>query len=444
MAKFTPHTEPEIKEMLDAVGVRDIDSLFADIPSELKPKSFNIPEGMTECRALAEMNLLAAKNRADLMIFAGGGYYDHYIPAAVDAISSRSEFYTAYTPYDPEASQGTLQAMFEYQTMMAKLTGLDISNASLYDGSTALYEAVAMAVRMNNRSKIIIDKGVNPLYRNVVRTYAINQPMEIVEADLKDIYSDTEKIKSLLDETVSALVMQTPNYFGIAQDSTELFALAKSKGITNIAVFYPAALGVMKTPGEMGADIAVGDGQSLGMPLSFGGPYLGIMAVTKAYVRKMPGRLIGETVDKNGSRCYVLTLQAREQHIKREKATSNICSNQALCALRAAVYLSLMGKEGFRKTSVINMQNAERLKHALKNVVEVKAGATFNEFTVELPGFAKEFVKRMESKGFLAGIPASIFYPEKENYLIIAVTEKRTENDINRYAEAFKSALKGA
>jgi glycine dehydrogenase subunit 1 len=444
MAKFTPHTESEIKEMLADIGAKDINALFADIPNELKPRSFNLPAGMTEYEAMADLNSLASKNMTGLVPFLGGGYYDHFIPAAVDAISSRAEFYTAYTPYQPEASQGTLQAVFEYQTMMAKLTGLEVSNASLYDGGTALYEAIAMAVRTNNRSRVIIDKGVNPVYRKIVKTYVINQEVDIVEVDLKDISTDRERIKALLDDKVSALVLQTPNYFGIADDYTDLFAAAEALSITKISVFYPMSLGIMKTPGEMGADIAVGDGQSLGLPLSFGGPYLGVMAASKGYVRKMPGRIVGETVDRNGAKCYVLTLQAREQHIRREKATSNICSNQALCALRAVVYLSLLGRDGFRKASLINLQKAEETKDALKKYAKVKEGTTFNEFTVDLGVDAKEFAKKMQSRGFLAGIPASIYYPDKKNYLIVAATEKRTENEINKFAEAFKSALKGA
>jgi glycine dehydrogenase subunit 1 len=441
MAKFTPHTENEIKQMLSDVGAASIDSLFADIPSGLRPASFNLPEGMTEYEALNRLGSLSAANRTDKALFMGGGFYDHFIPAAVDAISSRAEFYTAYTPYQPEASQGTLQAIFEYQTMTAKLTGLDVANASLYDGGTAIYEAAAMAVRTNGRSKIIIDAGVNPVYRKILKTYVINQDVDIIEVDLRDIYTDREKIKSLLDDRTAALILQTPNYFGIVDDYSDLFKLCDEKEITKIAVFYPMSLGILKTPGEMGADIAVGDGQSLGLPLSFGGPYLGIMAASKGYVRKMPGRIVGETVDRNGKKCYVLTLQAREQHIRREKATSNICSNQALCALRAVVYLSLMGKEGFRKISLLNLERASYLKEKLVKFAEIKQGVTYNEFTVKLNGGAGEFVKKMEKKGYYAGIPASIYFPDKKNYLIVAVTEKRTIEEIDKFADAFKSAL---
>jgi len=441
MAGFTPHTPAEVKEMLGAAGLTGIRELFADIPEDLAPKSFKIPAGMTEYEALSVLNSMAAKNNTSAAVFMGGGYYDHFIPAAVDAISSRAEFYTAYTPYQPEASQGTLQAIFEYQTMMAKLSGLEVSNASLYDGGTALYEAIAMAIRTNNRSKVIIDKGVNPIYRQIVKTYAANQKIEIMEVDMKDIYTDREKIKSMLDESISAVVMQTPNYFGIVDDFSDIFKSAQEKGITKIAVFYPMSLGILKTPGEMNADIAVADGQSLGLPLSFGGPYLGIMAASKGYVRKMPGRIVGETVDKNGTKCYVLTLQAREQHIRREKATSNICSNQALCALRAVVYLALLGREGFRKASLVNFEKAEYLKSKLKKLAEIKKGTTFNEFTVKLDCGAAVFAKKMLAKGFAAGIPASFYYPDKKNYLIIAATEKRTKKEMDDFAAAFKSAL---
>ena len=373
MSKFTPHTDDEIKQMLSDIGVESVAELFSDIPADLKPKSFSLAAGMAEYEAFGKLNGLSAANKTERVQFMGGGYYDHFIPAAVDALSSRAEFYTAYTPYQPEASQGTLQAIFEYQTMMAKLTGLEVSNASLYDGGTALYEAAAMAVRTNGRSRIIIDAGVNPIYRKILKTYVINQDIDIVEADPKDISTDREKIISLLDDRASALIVQTPNYFGIADDYTDLFKICGEKGITKISVFYPMSLGILKTPGEMGADIAVADGQSLGLPLSFGGPYLGIMAASKEYVRKMPGRIVGETIDKNGKKCYVLTLQAREQHIRREKATSNICSNQALCALRAVVYLSLMGKDGFRKISLLNLEKASYLKEKLAGFVEIKS-----------------------------------------------------------------------
>ena len=407
MARFTPHTDQDVREMLEDIGVDSVEKLFADIPKNLRPRSFDLPAGRSENETVSEFHKMARRNRTDLVSFLGGGYYDHFIPAAVDTVSSRSEFFTAYTPYQPEASQGTLRAIFEYQTMIAGIAGLDYANASLYDGGTALYEAIAMAVRTNNRKKVIIDAGVNPLFKRIVRTYVINIDVDIVEVDLKDIHTDAEKMESHLDENTAALVVQNPNFFGIVADYEKLFEEARAIGIVSILVFYPLSLGVVKTPGEMKADIAVGEGQSLGLPLSFGGPYLGLMAVEKKFVRKMPGRIVGETVDRAGRKSFVLTLQAREQHIRREKATSNICSNQALCALRAVVYLSLMGKEGFRNTALLCMERAQRLKDELKKIpgVRVPEGQTFNEFTAVLPVKAADFVERMFAAGFAAGLP---------------------------------------
>jgi glycine dehydrogenase subunit 1 len=443
MAVFTPHTKEEVRLMLDAIGVDSVEALFADIPSHLRACSFDLPAGMTENEALREFNELSRCNRTDLVSFVGGGYYDHFIPSAVNTISSRSEFFTAYTPYQPEASQGTLRAIFEYQSMIAGITGLDFANASLYDGGTALYEAIAMAVRTNNRRKILVDRGVNPLFRNIIKTYIINIDVDIEEIDLNGMRTDHEKIRSLLDDDTSALVVQNPNFFGMADDYEGLFEFARTKGIVNILVFYPLSLGLLKTPGEMKADIAVGEGQSLGLPLSFGGPYLGLMAVEKKFVRKMPGRIVGETVDREGRRAFVLTLQAREQHIRREKATSNICSNQALCALRAVVYLALMGKEGFRKTALISNARAEYCKKALGAIkgLSIKEGPTFNEFAVDMPVPAAEFVKKMLGNGYAAGIPASLFYKNMDRILIVSATEKRSEGEITAFAHAVRKAL---
>lgn len=443
MARFTPHTEDDVRKMLDAIGVGSIEELFADIPAGLRPRSFDLPKGKTENEVMKIFNDLSRSNCPDCISFLGGGYYDHYIPAAVNAITSRSEFYTAYTPYQPEASQGTLQAIFEYQTMVAGITGLDFANASLYDGGTALYEAIAMAVRSTNREVILIDKGVNPLFRSIIHTYAANIELRIKEVDLTDIYTDRERIAALLDDTTAAVVAQNPNFFGIVDDYEDLFSRAREKGIVPILVVYPMSLGVLKTPAEMKAEIAVGEGQSLGLPLSFGGPYLGLMAVDRKFVRKMPGRIVGETVDREGRRAFVLTLQAREQHIRREKATSNICSNQALCALRAVVYLSLMGKEGFRNTALINLERSELLKEALGGVkgITVKNGQTFNEFTIELPVPAKELVTKMNELGFLAGLPASVFFQDMDNYLIVSATEKRSVEEIRNFASVMKKVL---
>ena len=442
MSKFTPHTDTDIKEMLASIGVNSVDDLFRDI-EKYPPASFKIPDGKTEYEVYDILNGLAAKNNINCVSFLGGGYYDHFIPAAVDTISSRSEFYTAYTPYQPEASQGTLMAIFEYQTMIANITGMDYANASLYDGGTALYEAVAMAVRTNNRNKILVDGCVNPLFRKIINTYIINLDLKIIEIEPDDIYTDKEKIKSMIGDDTAALIVQNPNFFGAVEDYEELFTYSQSRGAVNILVFYPLSLGILKTPAEMKADIGVGEGQSLGMPLSFGGPYLGVLALDKKYIRKMPGRIVGETVDKEGKRAYVLTLQAREQHIRREKATSNICSNQALCALRAVVYLSLLGKDGFRNAALLNLERAEYLKKRLKVVkgIKIKKGPTFNEFTVQVPGKAEALAEKMIGKGYLAGLPASLFYKDKNDYLIISATEKRTEKEIDDFANALKKEL---
>jgi glycine dehydrogenase subunit 1 len=441
MAVFTPHNSLEIRKMLEVCGAASIEQLFSNIPADCVPKSFDIPDGCDEMAALSALKHLSSKNKIGDIIFAGGGYYDHYIPAAVDALASRSEFSTAYTPYQPEASQGTLQAIFEYQTMIARLSGMDVSNASLYDGGTALYEAIAMAVKTNARKKILVCRGVNPLFRDIVRTYLNGSHMEMVEVDLRNYHTDVEAVESLFDDTVSALVLQSPNFFGMIEDHAGLFQKAKAKGITAIDVFNPLCAGVLQSPGERGADIAVAEGQSLGMPLSFGGPYLGILAASKSYLRKMPGRIAGRTIDKNGKICYVLTLQAREQHIRREKATSNICSNQSLCALRASIFLALVGSEGIKRIGEALASKGALLKKYLPESVKLIKGISLHEFTLELPVHADEFIKQMSALGFNAGIPASLFYPEKKNILITAVTEKRTAVEIVALTSAMCDVL---
>jgi len=443
MAGFIPHTEKEVREMLGAAGAESMEALFKDIPEKMRPASFNLPPGKTEYEALKSLEVLAGRNRPGHINFLGGGYYDHFIPAAVDSLTSRAEFFTAYTPYQPEASQGTLRAIFEYQTMTAGLAGLDYANASLYDGGTALYEAIVMALRANGRDKIIIDSGVNPLFRKIIKTCLANTDVSITETDAGGVYTDKEKIKGMIDDNTSAVVVQNPNFFGIVDDYSDVFAAAKEKKALSIISFYPLSLGLLKTPGEMGADIATAEGQSMGMELSFGGPYLGVMAASKKYVRKMPGRIVGETVDRNGKESYVLTLQAREQHIRREKATSNICSNQALCSLRAAVYLSLLGKEGLRETAALNTEKAYFLMPLLDKIkgVEVLKGPVFNEFPVRLPVNAFEFVKKAEAKGYLAGLPAGLFYEGMDNVLIVAATEKRNESEMAGFAKMFEEVL---
>jgi len=347
---FIPHTEQQQQEMLAQIGLT-MDGLFADIPADLKARSFHLPAGLSEMEVRNRLADLACKNSVDLTLFLGGGFYDHFIPSAVYSIISRSEFYTAYTPYQPELSQGTLQAIYEYQSVICRLTDMEVSNASLYDGGTAMYEAMMMALRITGRNKVIIDDSVNPIYRVMIHSYTQNLQIDLDETHCTNGLANRTEILDRLDNQTAAIIVQNPNFFGCIDDFTDLAKAAHEKGALLLVSCYPISLGILKTPGAMGADIVTGEGESLGMPMSFGGPYLGFMAARKEHVRKMPGRVVGETTDREGRRAFVLTLQAREQHIRRDKATSNICSNEALCALTALVYLSLLGKEGLRETA---------------------------------------------------------------------------------------------
>ena len=378
------------------------------------------------------------------IIVIGGGYYDHYVPAACGAIMSRGEFYTAYTPYQPECSQGTLQALFEYQSGICTLTGMEVSNASLYDGGTALYEAMMMAIRVTGRKKIIMDGGVSPIYRKLIRSYTHNLHIEFMETPIVHGQTDRAAMFSLIGNDTAAVIVQNPNFFGVIDDHADVVAQAHAAGALVIASVYPVALGLLKTPAEMGVDIVTGDGQSLGLPLNFGGPYFGFMATRKAYIRQMPGRIIGETVDAQGRRCFVNTLQAREQHIRREKATSNICTNAAVCAIQASVFMSLLGKQGFRRLATLNLDKAEFARQVLQKIpgVEVKRSSpTFNEFVVRLPSDAADVVEAMIPRGFAAGFPLGRYYPGLENYLLVAVTEKRTKAEIEAYGVALAEVL---
>jgi glycine dehydrogenase subunit 1 len=444
MSSYVPHTKEDVKDMLKVIGVSSVEELFKDIPKSLRPKSFNIPEGKSEYEVTRHLSQLAAKNASHLVNFVGAGFYDHFIPAAVDALVNRSEFYTAYTPYQPECSQGWLQAIYEYQTIICELTGLDVSNASLYDGGTALYEAAMMAVRFTGRNKIIMDSGLNLIYRTMLYTYTSNLSVEFVEIPVAHGQSSRDELLKHLDDKTAAVILQNPNFFGAVDDHSDVVELAHKFGALAIASVYPVSLGMLKSPGEMGFDIAAGEGQSLGIPLSFGGPYLGFMAVKKELSRQMPGRIVGATIDSEGKRGFVLTLQTREQHIRREKATSNICSNEALCALRAAIFTSLLGAEGLKELANLNYQKAEFAKDVLSRIsgVEVKRSSpTFNEFTILLPRHADEIVYRMIDKGFACGFPLGRFYKGMDNYLLIAVTEKRTKEEICLLADSLEASL---
>ena len=441
---YTPNTPSEQAQMLDTLGLRSIEDLFSDIPKEQRAVSFDLPEGRSELEVRRYLKRLAEKNAVHLTQFVGAGFYDHFIPSAVDALASRSEFYTAYTPYQPEISQGTLQALYEYQSCISRLTGMEVSNASLYDGGTALYEATMMAMRITKRRRIVVDGGVNPIYRKMLVCYTQNLSIELVEIPPSHGHSDREQIVRHADDRTAAVILQNPNFFGVVDDFGDVIEQLHKVGALAVVSVYPLSLGLLKTPGAMGADIVTGEGQSLGIPLSFGGPYLGFMATQKKYVRKMPGRIVGCTQDTEGRRGFVLTLQAREQHIRRDKATSNICTNQTLCALRALIYLSLLGKQGLTEVAERCAAKTVYAQERLSQIPDVeveRAAPVFNEFMVHLPADAGDVVGAMIEKGFAAGFPLGRYYEGMEKSLLVAVTEKRTRGEIGRLAEALEDVL---
>jgi glycine dehydrogenase subunit 1 len=444
------NTPEQERQMLAVIGVDSIAELFEQIPSGLRlDRPLDLPPALTEIELESHLRELAAKNddARGKVCFIGGGSYDHFVPAAVDAVASRSEFYTAYTPYQAEASQGSLQAFFEYQTLICQLTGMDVSNASLYEGGTAVSEAVFMAMRVTNRHRKIVMLGsVHPEYREVCRTYLRQVDCELVVVPCPDGTADPGDVRKALDDQTACLVVQHPNFFGCLEEARELTDLAHGVGALAVVSFDPISLGLLARPGEYGADIAVAEGQPLGIPLQYGGPYLGIMACKNEFVRKMPGRLIGETIDRAGKRCFVLNLQAREQHIRREKATSNICTNQGLLALRATVYLALLGKAGLREVAELCTRKAH---YAAERVAEVEnlelafpGKPFFKEFVLRSRGDMSRVVARAREAGFDIG-PRLDRYPEsglpsRFDCVLVAITERRTRAEIDCLAEALQ------
>lgn len=438
-------TEADKEAMLAVIGVDSADELFADIPESIRlERPLNIPKGMAEAEVRRHVEALAAKN-ADVTKYAsflGAGAYDHLIPAAVGQLVSRSEFYTSYTPYQPEMTQGVLQATYEYQTHIAQLTGMDLANASIYDGATALAEAALVACAHTGREKVLIPQTVHPEYRQVVDTYLRHQNFHVVEVPYKDGVTDMERLADMLDDTVAAVVVQQPNFFGSLEEARTFGELAEKHGALLIACTTdPLTLGLLEPPGAFGAHIAVGEGQPLGNPLSFGGPHLGFFAARDDLVRRIPGRIAGATVDKDGTPGYVLTLQTREQHIRRERATSNICTNQALNAITAAVYLTLLGKQGVRDVAHQCLQKAHYARRVITSLPGFAAAwerPFFHEFVVRTTANPEELVQRLLEHQIIGGLPLGRFYPELSDCMLFCVTEARTKEEIDRLAAALE------
>jgi glycine dehydrogenase subunit 1 len=445
---YIANTADDIRAMCSAIGIDDIDQLFDMIPDELRLKrSLRVPRALTELELTDHLTAALARNQgADQKVcFLGGGCYDHFIPAVVDTLAARGEFYTSYTPYQAEASQGTLQAAFEYQTLITQLTGLDVSNASLYDGGSATGEAVLMALSITRRfGRVVVAETVHPEYRQVLATILAHLEPALVTVPSAAGQVTPGSIAQVLDDQTAAVVVQYPNFFGQLEDVRAIVQAAHSRGALAIVVVDPISLGLLNRPGWYGADIVVAEGQSLGNHLTYGGPYLGIMACREEYVRKMPGRIVGETTDRNGRRCWVLTLQTREQHIRREKATSNICTNQGLLALRASIYLAVMGPGGLRQAAELSTRKAHYAAQklaALPGLSLAFPGPFFKEFVARTDRDPKAVLAEVSRAGYHGGMDLVRWYKSLAGCILIAVTEKRTRAEIDGLAEAFKGAL---
>src|SRR6266508_1246008 len=439
--RFAPHTDDDVRQMLDACGLESLDQLFDQIPGEVRlDRPLDIPDGVSEMEIVSDLRAMAARNRHtdDLVCFAGAGAYDHYVPSVVWALAGRSELYTSYTPYQPELSQGVLQALFEYQSMICDLTALEVSNASLYDGPTSLVEAVHMARAATRRSRVMVSGLVDPRYVEVLETYGRGAGLGIERFGAGDGRSEVPAV----GEDVAAVVLQHPNFHGVLEPAREVFAAAAAAGARSIQVFDPLSLGVLAPPGDLGADVAVGEGQVLGNHLNYGGPYLGVIAARMQDVRRMPGRIVGGTFDVHGRKGYVLTLQAREQHIRREKATSNICTNQTLMAVAATVYLGWLGPDGLRE---LGRQCLAKARYAAERLADLSGcdllfpdAEFFKEFALRLPRPAPEVRDALVDEGYLAGVPLE---DADGHALLVAVTERRTRKEIDGLADALGKAL---
>jgi glycine dehydrogenase subunit 1 len=443
---YIPHTDVERQQMLAAIGVTTIEDLFQAVPSRVRFPRLNLPPALSEMEVAQEMQALADANEhgADYALFRGAGAYHHYIPSAVNHILLRGEFYTAYTPYQPEVSQGTLQAIYEYQSMLCALTGMDAANASHYDGATSLAEAVTVALEVarRKRKKIVLHPAIHPQYRQVVRTY--HQGNDIVFAGDTGKNNDkttADDLIKLIDDNTAMVAVQYPNYFGTIEDFHKLVEATHNAGALITFVVNPMALALFQPPGQLGADIVVGEGQPLGIPLSYGGPYLGFFAVREEYVRKIAGRIIGETVDGAGRRAFVMTLRPREQDIRRDKATSNICTNQGLMALAACVYLSLMGKNGLRKVAEISYHRAHYTAKQINKIKGFKVNVTkpfFNEFAVKCPKPVSEINAALIERGIIGGCDLEQDYPKLKDHMLVAVTEMNSKDEIDAFVDALR------